>query len=303
MSILQKSIVLLIAAAIFGPAWYFGWIVVRHEHGWNAGKFAAPTRWIHPNVIRLNQAKKLVASGELPRARDIIVKGLLEEPISPVTRPMRDLLGEINTQLFFSKEPTPRKTEYSVRRGDSLSRIARQLRSTTDAIMRTNDLQTTRIHPGDKLLVPKLDFTITIDLPRERIVVHDSHGFFTQYRIVEADLPHTRSSPQQTKVRAKSFWKDGERVRKTPAKMADGTAWIHLQRPGYVLYGVDEESAEPGDSIDVTEKDEAETATKDDLPTQPATGIAMLKEDINDLQLLIRRGTPVTIIREESQRK
>lgn len=290
----------MIAAAIFGAAWYFGGIVVRHEHGWNAGKFASAARWIHPNVTRLNQAKKLVASGELARARDIVVKGLLQEPISPVTRPMRDLLGEINTQLFFSKEPTPRKTEYSVRRGDSLSKIARQLRSTTDAIMRTNDLQTTRIHPGDKLLVPKLDFTITIDLPHERIVVHDGHGFFTQYRVVEADLPRTRSSPQQTKVRARSFWKDGERVKKMPANMADGAAWIHLQRPGYVLYGVDEESTASGDSIDVADKDEAEIATKDELPTQPATGIAMLKEDINDLQLLIRRGTPVTIIREES---
>jgi LysM repeat protein len=100
-----------------------------------------------------------------------------------------------------------------VKRGDALSSIARKLQSSAEAIIRVNELDSTLIRPGEKLLVPQLDFTITIDLSRNRLVVHDSHGFFTQYPIASADLPPTRQPTIQTKVTAKSFWENGKPVR------------------------------------------------------------------------------------------
>lgn len=137
-----------------------------------------------------------------------MIEALTSAPRSPVTLQLRDLLGEVNTRVFFEKEPSPRTVEYA--RGDALSSIARKLRSSTDAIMRVNDLDSTRIRPGEKLLVPKIDFTITIDLPRERVVVHDGHGFFTQYPIAATDLPTTRAEGNmQTKVKAKVLLEDG----------------------------------------------------------------------------------------------
>src|SRR5262249_21304701 len=145
----------------------------------------------------------------------ILVKALISSPKSPVTRDLRDLLGELNTQIFFSKEPSPRKTEYTVKRGDALASIARKLKSSTEAIIHVNDLDSTVIRTGEKLFVPQLDFTITIDLPRDRVIVHDSHGFFTQYPIISAELPPTRQLIIQTKVTAKSFWGNGKPVQPT----------------------------------------------------------------------------------------
>ena len=101
-------------------------------------------------------------------ARTILVTALITAPKSPVTRQLRDLLGDVNTEIFFSKEPSPRKTEYTVKRGDAISSIARKLESSAEAIMRVNDLDSTLIRPEEKLFVPRLDFTITIDLPRNR---------------------------------------------------------------------------------------------------------------------------------------
>ena len=244
----------------------------------------------------------MVREGKLNEARAIAVKALITAPKSPVTRDLRDLLGEVNTQIFFSKEPSPRKTEYTVKRGDALASIARKLKSSAEAIIRVNDLDSTLIRPGEKLLVPQLDFTITIDLPRNRVIVHDGHGFFTQYPIASVDLPPARQPTIQTKVTAKSFWENGKPVRPNQKfQEEEATPRINLGHAGYVLYGVEEESDTDTSEIAV-EADNKDGASDSQDSNHPPQGIAMLKNDIAEIELLIRKGTPVTIILNREER-
>ena len=296
MSLWQKSIVVLLGVAIFGGSAYFTRVALRPPELERYNAIPRVT-YVHPNVKKLKRARVLVGEGKLIESRAILVKALIAAPKSPVTRELRDLLGDINTQIFFSKEPSPRKTEYTVKRGDALVSIARKLESSTEAIIRVNDLDSTLIRPGEKLLVPRLDFTITIDLPRTRVIVHDSHGFFTQYPIVSAKLPPGRQATIQTRVTAKSFWQNGTPVRPNQGLQNESTPRIDLGRTGYLLYGVDEESDTDTSEIAV------ETGDKEGTPdsrvaTRPPRGIAMLKDDINEIELLIRKGTPVTVIRD-----
>ena len=294
MSLWQKCVVILLGAALFGGGAYFARVVSRPE-GWEHYHKIPWVTYIHPNVKKLGRAKSLFRDGKLEDARALLINALTTAPRSPVTRELRDLLGDINTQIFFSKEPSPRKTEYTVKQGDALSSIARKLESSADAIIYVNGLNSTLIRAGETLAVPHLDFTITIDLSRERVVVHDGHGFFTQYPIVSADLPSSRKSVVQTKVAAKSFWKDGRPVRADVDATKDGMPRIHLQNHSYVLYGVDEENNTGDSEISVTEQDsQTESPSKD--ADRPPQGIAMLKPDIAELDLLVRKGTPVTII-------
>lgn len=295
MSFLQKCIVVLLGVAIIGGTMYFARIVFR-PMGLERYKSIPWVTYVHPNVKKLKQARVLVREGKLDKARDILVRALLTAPISPVTRELRDLLGEVNTQIFFSKEPSARKTEYTVKRGDALASIARKLKSSTEAILRVNELDSTLIRPGEKLLVPQLDFTITIDLPRQRVVVHDSRGFFTQYPIASTELPPTRESTIQTKVVAKSFWENGKPVPPSKTLQKEGIPRINLGHPGYVLYGVDESSDTDTSEIAV-EADDKEGTPNSPGANRPPQGIAMLKDDITEIELLIRKGTPVTIIR------
>src|ERR1044071_8544127 len=189
----QKCIIALLGIAIIGSAAYVGRLVFRPQ-GLVRYKSIPWVTYVHPNVKKLKEAQTLVGEGNLKDARTILINALITSPKSPVTRELRDLLGDVNTQIFFSKQPSPRKTEYTVKRGDALSSIARKLESSPELIMRVNGLDSTLIRPGETLLVPKLDFTITIDLPRNRLVVHDSRGFFTQYPIASAELPRARQS-------------------------------------------------------------------------------------------------------------
>jgi len=296
MSFWQKCIVVLLGVAILSGGVYFARVVFRPLE-LERYKSIPWVTYVHPNVKKLKRAQGLVHEGKLNEARAILVKALITAPKSPVTRELRDLLGDVNTEIFFSKEPSPRKTEYTVRRGDALAAIARKLDSSTEAIIRVNDLDSTLIRPGEKLLVPHLDFTITIDLPRDRVVVHDSHGFFTQCPIVSAALPPTRHATIQTKVTAKSFWENGRPVQPSPESQQEGTPRIDLGRTGYVLYGVDEDNNTNTSEIAV-EADVKDGTPDSRDPNLPAQGIAMLKGDITDIELLIRKGTPVTIIRD-----
>jgi LysM repeat protein len=294
MSLLQKCTIVLLGVAIFGSAAYIARVVFRPP-GLARYKSMPWVNYVHPNVKKLKQAQTLVSEGKLNEARAILVNALITAPKSPVTRELRDLLGDVNTQIFFSKEPSPRKKEYIVKRGDALASIARKLQSSAEAIIRVNDLESTLIRPGEKLLVPQLDFTITIDLPRDRLIVHDSHGFFTQYPIASADLPPARQRTIQTKVLAKSFWENGKPVRTGDRPQKEGTPRIDLGRRGYVLYGVEEQTDASTSQIAV-EADEQDGTSNSGDPDRPPQGIAMLKDDLAEIELLIRKGTPVTVI-------
>jgi LysM repeat protein len=295
MSLWQKCTIAVLGIAIFTGGVYFARIVFR-PGGLERYRSIPWVTYVHPNVKKLKQAQSLVREGELNEARALLVNALITAPKSPVTRELRDLLGDVNTQIFFSKEPSPRKIEYTVKRGDALSLIARTLQSSAEAIIRVNDLESTLIRPGEKLFVPQLDFTITIDLPRSRVVVHDSRGFFTQYPIASADLPPTRQPTIQTKVAAKSFWENGKPVHPCHELQKQGTPRIDLGRRGYLLYGVEEQTDASSSRIAVDVDDLNGTTNSGDAD-RPPQGIAILKDDLAEIELLIRKGTPVTIIR------
>ncbi len=292
MSLWQKLVIALLGAALISGTTLFIRALSRPP-GWNDPSNFESVTYVHPNVGKLKEAQRLFHDSKWEDARKVLVEALTTAPNSPVTTQLRDLLGDVNTEIFFSKMPSSRKTDYTVKKGDTLISIARRLHSTTDAIARVNKLNSTLIRPGETLAVPHLDFTITIDLPDERVIVHDGHGFFTQYPIESVDLPASRKPVVQTKVTAKSFLKNGAQVTPDAASSDIATPWIHLKGRGYILYGVEESSENTGSEIAVEEK-----PASSDFPAEsrPPKGIAMLKEDIAQLDLLIRKGTPVTVI-------
>ena len=257
---------------------------------------------MHPIVADVEKSRKLREEGKLPEARKLLADDIRIYPHAPQMDAARELLGEIDTQLFFSNESLYGKTEYIVQHGDSLARIAQKLKSTPGMIMRANNLDSTMIRPGERLLVPDTEFTLTVDLPKERLVVEHDGVFFKQYPIQSDDLPKSSQPEVITKVTDTTFWKDGKRVLPKGAALDDATPWVNLQRPGCTLYGVSGESATNsgpgrGRQHDVS----GANAPKDGAPPNadlPPHGIALLKDDLAELQLLLSRGTPVTIIHQ-----
>ena len=94
---------------------------------------------------------------------------------------------------------------------------------------------------------------------------------------------------------AKSFWKNGKPVPRGHEIQQTGTPRIDLGHRGFVLYGVDQESDTPTSQIAVESDDKEGTKNSADSD-RPPQGIAILKDDFAEIELLVRKGTPVTII-------
>lgn len=104
---------------------------------------------------RFEAALRLVPNGQEALT---LLRGLQGTPTSPaarptVTRPAQTArpsptAGPTNT-------PTPEVLIYVVRPGDTLWSIASRYRTTVSAIMRANDLRTTTVYVGQRLVIPR----------------------------------------------------------------------------------------------------------------------------------------------------
>ena len=284
-------IVLLLAVVVFGGGGYFVYDCLHPYRRFV--NMPQPPVYVHPMVAQVEKARQLHAKGKLVEAQQLLLRQLHMYPDGPKRREARQLLGEINTEMFFSPDHLFGKSEYVVRRGDSLWRIAHKLNSSPALIRRTNGLQTDRLHPGDRLLVPQADFTLTLDLPNERAVVHHGDGFLTQYPIVSVDLPRSHRTKITTRIAGSTFWKDGERLKSpTAEERSASTPWVRLGHSGYILYGVSEDDEVSDSTVEISDEG------KDQNPDYPPNGIALWKDDLEQVEILLDRGTPVTIIRK-----
>jgi hypothetical protein len=200
------------------------------------------------------------------------------------------VLGEINVDLLISKSPAPWKTNYTVRPGDSLSRIASIHRCTLDYIVRANGLTTINLTPGDKLWVAPLEFSLKANMKERTLTLFrqltaETRGdarsteeeFFKEYRIVEFDLPPTVRIPYETKISDKPAWEGSKPVPFSATKPAYFSAhrWLQTNKPGLVIQPV------PADPVSV--------------PAERKAGILLAEGDLKELYTIVRTGTPLRL--------
>src|SRR5438034_11447271 len=128
---------LLLALIIFGGAAWFGYntlvkpeIAVKKEQ---RGEITpAPTPDI--SLPEFEAAAKLRQDGKLTEARDALTAFIQKYPAGLHLEEAKDLLGEVNIDIFLSRYPSPEKTDYLVKSGDVLAKIARKLKTTPELI-------------------------------------------------------------------------------------------------------------------------------------------------------------------------
>lgn len=274
-------IALLLALAIFGGAALFSYkIFIRPEMVMRAEKRAGVAPLPTPDVGRpeFEAAKKLKEEAKLTEARAALTGFIQKYPSGPHVGEAQDLLGEVNTSILLSDYPSPEKEEYIVRSGDVLARVAQKLKSTPELIMRTNNLSSTMLRIGQKLLVSHPDFSVLIQRDAEWLYLLDHQQFFKRYRILEEKLPGKAPAKINTRVAEIMAWKNGKRIGIGSREFLNSTRWIRLAAPGYVIY------SEPDDSHQIL-----------DVPPPPE-GIGLAATDVEELSSLVNTRTAVTVV-------
>lgn len=244
-----------------------------------------------PGLREFGAAADFIRKGDVFAARERLAYLMRYYSDSAKYAEAKRVLGEINMDLLISKSPAPWKTNYTVRPGDSLSRIASIHRCTLDFIIRANGLTSINLSPGDKLWVAPLEFSLKADLKERtltlfRRVVPEGGGesggageeFFKEYGIVEVDLPPTVRIPYETKISDKPAWEGSRPVAFSTTRTGYFSAhrWLQTSKPGLVI------QAAPVDPANA--------------PAERKAGILLAEGDLKELYTIVRTGTPLRLL-------
>jgi LysM repeat protein len=270
---------LLLAVIIFGAAW-FGYnfvfkqdIEVRKEQRGEITPEPRPDL----SLAEFQAAAQLRQEGKLPEARAALTAFIEKYPTGPHADEAKDLLGEVNIDIFLSRTPSPEKEEYIVKSGDVLQKIAHKMKSTPELIMRMNNLSGTMLRIGEHLLISHPDFAIFVQRKPKVLVLLDHGAFFKQYHVREEKLAPKQPAKVQTKVAEVMAWKGGKRVGIGSKDYVSSTRWIRLAAPAYMIYCLPD-NAHPN---------------LDQPP--PPSGLGLAATDAEELSTLVKAQMPVTI--------
>jgi LysM repeat protein len=273
--------VLLLALIIFGGAAWFGYnsfvkeeIAVQKEQ---RGEIT-PAPAVDVSLPEFQAATQLRQEGKLAEARDALIAFIQKYPAGKHLEEAKDLLGDTNVAILLSRHPSPEKTEYIVKSGDVLAKIARKLKTTPEMIMRMNNMSGTMLRIGERLLISNPDFSMVIQRKENSVVLLNHGAFFKQYHVREAKLPPKQPAKITGKVAETMAWKDGKRVGIGSKEYLTSTRWIRLAgAANYTLYSVPD-AAHP--NID---------------QPPPPMGLGLAATDVEELSSLVNNKTPVTI--------
>jgi len=280
-------IVLALAAAIFGSAGYFTWrlFIKPHEDLRMEKLLPPPPPPPDPTLPEFNKIVELQKAGRIAEARAGFSDFIEHYPESTKQDEAKNRLGEINSKLFFSSEMTPNKELYIVKPNDVITRVAARTKTSPEMIMRMNNLTGIMLRIGQKLIIPKTNFSLVINRKDERVVLLDGGKFFKQYAIRKEPVEKKKGTPApgrqpkiSGKVRDKIAWLDGSRVTFADKGFENADHWIVIQPSGHSLY---------------TDREPGPNEPKPQKP--PGGGYGLPAEHMQELAVLVSKNTPVTI--------
>jgi LysM repeat protein len=178
-------------------------------------------------------------------------------------------LGNVNMARIFSPEESAEKVPYAVVSGDSLVRIASHFKTNAELIFRINNLETINLKIGQPLLIPQVDPSIEVDRAAGTVTLLNHGEFLKEYQVLSLKIPG-KAGPVTTKVMDKLALQGSDRVAFGDKRYAGCERWVMLATNGIALRGQIEGTPTPA-------------------------GILLSQPDMEEIFLLVARGTPVTI--------
>ena len=246
-----------------------------------------------PGLTLFAKAMELVREGQLEAAREHLTRLTKVYRDSARFSDARRILGEMNVDRLFSRNPMPGKYDYTVKAGDTFDKLEKGSLTTFPFLLRLNNLTGTTLHPGERIVYQPLEFQIEVDVPANRLTLSQKNPvskqfeYFKDYRITSVNLPPGTGKTMESKIAKKDAFINDRPIRPTDPLYQFSKKWLQTTskggRLGLLFRGQSEHDAglsaqKPGEE-DIT------------------FGVFLDDGDIEELNTIVRIGTPVTFRR------
>lgn len=276
MMLFRALVLLSLTAAILGGSAYFAYelywkprqLDLEDKRTFAAKPPAPPPDFSLPSFEKAMEVQK---TGDREAFRAALTEFLANYPTSPNTAKAKATLGALNSEAVFSPAIPGDKTPYTVSHGDSLARIAARTKTEANLIYRANNLETINLSVGQQLFIPRLQMSLTINRAAKTVTLYNKGEFFKEYQAMALKTPGLAAGkPVQTKVADRIALKGANRVAFGDKAYPEAERWILLSAASLAI------RAQPEGG-------------------QPPPGIILSPADLEEIFLLVSRGTPVTI--------
>ena len=238
------------------------------------------------DVELLKQAKQCEADKDLPGARRRYLALLDRTGNNKIRSEAEIRLGAVNVELVTTPWKMAEKTEYIVKKGDSVLRIAGRFGTTVELIQKSNRLKNPHlIRPGDRFMILQGKFAIHVRKSHNDVRLTLNDTFFKRYSVGTGEYGKTPIGTFVIKDKQKEpvWWHpSGKEIPYGDPENILGTRWMAIQATGdtppargYGIHGTWDESS-IGKAVS-------------------AGCIRMRNKDVEELYMLVPLGTPVTI--------
>jgi len=225
-----------------------------------------------------NQARNLEAQGNLLEAKLLYQKMVNDFPESSEVASWQKRTEEINLRLLFSSLETPKSIIYQIRPGDTLYKIAREHKTTTELIMKSNNINDALIIPGRKIKIWTAPFNILVDKSQNILMLKDNEEIIKTYIVSTGKNNCTPVGVFKivNKLVNPTWFKAGAVVPAQSPENVLGTRWMGFDLAGYGIHG---------------------TTEPKELGKQVTQGCVRLSNtDVEELYSIVPVGTEVTVI-------
>ena len=220
------------------------------------------------------QAVSLIQTGALLGGIEKLHELIKYYPESKYFDESNRIIGEVNSDHLLSRDSGEGKKEYTVKRGDALRLIAQKHETTVGYILHVNGRMGSKLQPGDQLIVCPLRFSILINLKAKTIALRNSEDkLFKSYELVGSRLPQACPSSFDSLVKG--------------LIVGDGTRFVEIGSTEYVNAAKEIRCERRGIPI------RSLTGVED--KDKYATGFFVSHDDIEELALLVRSGSPIHV--------
>jgi len=276
--IFRALTILVVAGLVFGGAGYFAYELYLKPQKLDKEEqqmvVAEPTPLPDISIPDFNKAMALRRSGKNAEAKSALVTFIEQYPDSPKLGEAKSVLGQLNVESMFSPTPSEDKITYRVVSRDALVKVAAKCKSNPELIFRVNNLETINLRIDQQLFIPQIEPALFINKKAKTVLLTNKGTFFKEYPVLSLKI--NTAAGTKTKVLDKIAMQNNKRV------AFGDKAYVGSER-SIMLSGGAVVRAMPN------------APENGGTPPPAPAGVVLAPGDLEEIFLLVSRGTPVTI--------